>query len=85
MDVVLTATAVKKENKKVGSYFIAEFTYKAADSAEVQARQEFTEDFDVYREETLTTTAQLRIVQGYRVPDSYRLTEPEPAQLPNAA
>ncbi|NML65923.1 hypothetical protein HHL22_11970 [Hymenobacter sp. RP-2-7] len=85
-DVQLTATAVKKENKKVGgSYFIAEFSFQAADPAEVQARREFAEDFDLYREETLTTTAELRILTGYRVPDRYQLpAEPEPAQLPAA-
>ncbi len=82
-DVVLTATAVKKENKKVGgSYFIAEFSYQPADPAEVQARREFAEDFDVYREETLTGTAELRIFNGYRVPASY---EPEQPALSEAS
>ena len=80
-DVVLTAKASKKENKKVGgSYFIAEFTYSPADPAEVQARQEFAADHDIYREETLTGAAQLRIISGYRVPESYHFPE-QPAQL----
>jgi hypothetical protein len=79
-DVRLTAMAVKKENKKVGgNYFIAEFSYQPADVAEVAARRQFAEDFDLYREETLTGTAEVRILNGYRVPAGY---EPEqPTQL----
>ena len=79
-DVVLTCTPQKKENKTVGgSYFIVEFSYTPADPAEVQARQEFAQDFDLYREETLTGTEERRITQGYRVPASYHAEQP--AQL----
>ena len=53
--------------------------YVAADPAQVQALQEFAEDFDLYREETLTGTEERRITQGYRLPARY--TEPQPAQL----
>lgn len=84
-DVMLTVTPIKKQTEKDGkpaTYFIAEFSYTAADPAEVQARQEFAEDFDLYREETLTGTADLRIVQGYRLPAGYHAEQP--AQL-NAA
>ncbi|MBU6122250.1 hypothetical protein [Hymenobacter siberiensis] len=81
-DVVLTVTPIKKQTEKDGkpaTYFIAEFSYVAADPAEVQARQEFAEDFDLYREETLTGTADMRIVQGYRLPAGYHAELP--AQL----
>ncbi|WBO84496.1 hypothetical protein [Hymenobacter yonginensis] len=81
-DVLLTVTPQKKQTEKDGkpaTYFIAEFSYTAADPAQVQALQEFAEDFDLYREETLTGTEERRITQGYRLPARY--TEPQPAQL----
>ena len=85
-DVVLTVTPIKKLTEKEGkpaTHFIADFSYVAADPAEVQARQEFAEDFDLYREETLTSAADMRIVQGYRIPENYQLPEQRPArQLP---
>ncbi len=84
-DVLLTITASKKENKTVGGfYFIAEFMYTPADPAEVQARQEFAADHDLYREETITGAADTRIVQGYRLPASYELPR-QPAQLAEAS
>ncbi|MBD2716739.1 hypothetical protein KBK19_16965 [Microvirga sp. STR05] len=81
-DVLLTVTPQKKQTEKDGkpaTYFIAEFSYIPADLAEVQARQEFTQDHDIYRAETMTNTAELRICQGYRLPARY--TEPQPAEL----
>ena len=85
-EVELTVTPIKKQTEKDGkpaTYFIAEFSYTAADHAEVQARQEFAEDFDLYREETLTGMADTRIVQGYRIPEGYQFSEQRPAkQLP---
>ncbi|GAA3967395.1 hypothetical protein [Hymenobacter antarcticus] len=85
-EVELTVTPIKKQTEKDGkpaTYFIAEFSYTAADPAEVQARQEFAEDFDLYREETLTGMADTRILQGYRIPEGYQLPEQRPAkQLP---
>ena len=81
-EVLLTVTPSKKQTEKDGkpaTYYIAEFSYVPAEPAEVQARREFAEDFDLYREETLTGTAETRIVQGYRLPARY---QPEPpAQL----
>jgi len=83
-DVLLTITASKKENKTVGGfYFIAEFMYTPADPAEVQARQEFAADHDLYREETITGAADTRIVQGYRLPAGYEPPR-QPAQLAEA-
>jgi hypothetical protein len=82
-DVELTVTPVKKQTEKEGkpaTYFIAEFSYKAADPAEVQARQEFAEDFDLYREETLTGMADMRLVNGYRIPEGYQFPEQRAAK-----
>ncbi len=85
-EVELTVTPIKKQTEKDGkpaTYFIAEFSYKPADPAEVQARQEFAEDFDLYREETLTGTEERRITAGYRTPEGYQLPEQREAkQLP---
>ncbi|NVO30264.1 hypothetical protein [Hymenobacter lapidiphilus] len=84
-EVMLTVTPIKKQtvkDDKPATYYIADFSYEAADPAEVQALQEFVEDHDLYREETLTGTADTRIVQGYRLPAGYH-TEPQ-AQLSTA-
>ena len=85
-DVELTVTPLKKQTEKDGkpaTYFIADFSYKPADPAEAQARQEFAEDFDLYREDTLTGMADVRLVNGYRIPEGYQLPEQRPAkQLP---
>ncbi|OGX90125.1 hypothetical protein [Hymenobacter coccineus] len=79
-DVVVTATAQKKQTEKEGktaTYYIAEFSYTAADPAEVQARQEFAQDFAIWREETHTGEADTKLVHGYRVPAPAE----QPAQL----
>jgi hypothetical protein len=82
-DVLLTVEPVKKQTEKPdesgkmqkAQYFIAEFKYTAADPAEVEARRQFVEDFDLYREETLTGTEERRITEGYRTPEGYQLPE----------
>lgn len=90
-DVMLTVEPVKKQTEKPddtgkmqkAQYFIAEFKYTAADPAEVEARRQFVEDFDLYREETLTGTEERRITEGYRTPEGYQLPEQRAAkQLP---
>ncbi len=82
-EVELTVTPQKKQTEKDGkpaTYYIAEFSYKAADPAEVQARQEFAADHDLYREETLTGTEERRITEGYRTPEGYQLPEQRAAK-----
>lgn len=82
VDVVLTVRAAKKENKTVGgTYYIAEFEYAPADPAEVEARQQFAQDFPLYREETLTGEAEIRILQGYRLPEGRECPAEPQAQL----
>lgn len=80
--VVLTVTATKKENKKVGgTYYIAEFSYSDADPQAVQARAEFAADHDIYREETVTGEADISLFHGYRLPEHH---EPQRRALPVA-
>ncbi len=70
-DVVVTVTAAKKETTKEGkkaTYFIAEFSYTAADVAETQARKDFARDFELWRAETYTGLADVKLAQGYTVP-----------------
>ncbi len=70
-DVVITVRAEKKENTKItprGVYYIASFSYQVADKEKVQELQEFVADRRVYRQETLTDLAQVRVAQGYFSP-----------------
>jgi len=70
-DVLVTATAAKKETTKDGkkaTYYIAEFSYTPTDPAEAQARQDFARDFDLWRAETYTGQADMKLTQGYTVP-----------------
>ena len=70
-DVLVTVTAEKKQTTKEGkaaTYYIAQFSYTAADPAEVAARRDFARDFAIYRAETHTGKADMRIQHGYTVP-----------------
>ena len=72
-DVLVTVQASKKETTKDGkkaTYYIAEFSYQPADPAEVQARQDFARDFPIWREETHTGAADVRISRGYCNPNA---------------
>lgn len=63
-DVVITATAERKENSKTtpkSVYFIAEFTYTLADKEVTQTLQEFAAESQLYRAETLTDVAEIRV------------------------
>ena len=71
-DVILTVTAVQKENTKIkpkGTYFIADFQYKMADPKRTDELQQLSERIEIYRIETLHHTRQPTITHGYRVPD----------------
>ena len=70
-DVRVTVTAEKKQTTKEGktaTYFIAQFSYAAADAAEVAARRDYARDFPIWRAETHTGKADMRIQHGYTVP-----------------
>jgi hypothetical protein len=87
-DVTVKVTAEKKQTTKDGktaTYYIAQFSYEAADAAEVAARRDFAHDFPIWRAETYTGNADLRIQHGYTVPVEEDPTSPEPEALPAAA
>lgn len=70
-DVVVKVQAEKKETIKEGkkaTYFIAQFSYEAAQAEEVAARRDFARDFPIWRAETSTGKADTRIQYGYTVP-----------------
>lgn len=80
-DVTVKVTAEKKQTTKDGktaTYYIARFSYEAADAAEVAARRDFARDFPIWRAETYTGVADLRIQHGYTVPTE----EEQPQELP---
>lgn len=71
-DVILTVTAIAKENTKIkpkGIYYIADFTYTEADPQRTADLKELTGKIDIYRTETLSHTRVTTITQGYRVPE----------------
>lgn len=87
-DVLVTVTAEKKQTTKDGktaTYYIAQFSYEAADPAEVAARRDFARDFPLWRAETYTSAADMRLQYAYTVPVGEDPQGPEPAALPEAA
>ena len=91
-DVTVKVTAEKKQTTKDGktaTYYIAQFSYEAADAAEVAARRDFARDFAIWRAETYTGNADMRIQHAYTVPVEDEPISPEPAAealaLPQAA
>ncbi len=70
-DVVITATAEKKENTKItpkGVYYIATFSYQVAGREKVQELQAFVADHKIFRHDTLTDLADIRVAHGYFFP-----------------
>lgn len=62
-NVVLTATAERKENTKIqpkGVYYIAQFRYELADTDLTKQRQEFAQDNPIFRQDTLTDPARFK-------------------------
>ena len=88
-DVLVTVTAEKKQTTKDGkaaTYYIAQFSYAAADPAEVAARRDYARDFAIWRAETHTGKADMRIQHGYTVPATDEApAEDEPEALAMAA
>jgi hypothetical protein len=67
-DVVITATAEKKENTNIqpkGIYYIAEFTYTTAETERTKALKAFAADNKIYRKETLTDIANIKTSYNY--------------------
>ena len=87
-DVTVKVTAEKKQTTKDGktaTYYIAQFSYEAADPAEVSARHDFARDFPIWRAETYTGAADTRIQHGYTVPVEDDPHTPAPAAAELAA
>jgi hypothetical protein len=88
-DVVVKVTAEKKQTTKEGktaTYYIAQFSYEPAPAEEVAARRDYARDLPIWRTETYTEAADIRIQHGYTVPeDGDPHTSAQPAELPQAA
>ncbi len=70
-DVVITAKAEKKENTKItpkGVYYIAGFSYRIAPGEKVQEVQDFVKDNKIFRQETLTDLAHIKVANGFYNP-----------------
>ncbi len=67
-NVIITATAEPKENNKItpkGVYYIAQFSYRLAPVEKVKELQEYVADHKIYRQDTLTDLAQIKVAHGY--------------------
>ena len=67
-NVVLTATAERKENTKIqpkGVYYIAQFRYELADTDLIKQRQEFAQENPIFRQDTLTNPARFKTSHLY--------------------
>ena len=91
-DVVVKVQAEKKETTKEGkkaTYYIAQFSYEPAPAGEVAARRDYARDLPIWRAETYTGAADMRIQHGYTVPaegDHHHEQAPAPpAALQEAA
>lgn len=73
-DVVVTVTTSKKENTKItpkGVYYIAEFSYKQAGAEKIKELTEFVSDHQIYRAETITDTAEVRVSHNFSNPNAF--------------
>ncbi|CCG99867.1 hypothetical protein FAES_1858 [Fibrella aestuarina BUZ 2] len=87
-DVVITATAEKKENNKIqpkGIYYIADFTYQMADPAKSAELKAFAQDYKVFRQETLTDIANIKTAFNYYNPFAHAIDEPVLSPVLNPA
>ncbi|MGM9508823.1 hypothetical protein ACS5NO_13895 [Larkinella sp. GY13] len=79
-DVVITATAEKKENTKIqpkGIYYIATFSYKLANREETKTLKAFSQANKIFRLETLTDIANIKTAYNYHNP----FNEPDETEL----
>ena len=87
-DVLVKVQASKKETTKDGkkaTYYIAEFSYEPADAQQVAARRDFARDFPIWRAETYTGAADIRLVHGYTRPEPEQPAQVEPQDDANPA
>lgn len=67
-NVLLTATAERKENTKIqpkGVYYVAQFRYELADADLTKQRQEFARENAIFRQGTLTDPARFKTAHNY--------------------
>jgi len=67
-DVVITASAEKKENTKIqpkGVYYIASFSYELGHEKTTHELSQFVRDSRIFRQETLTDLADVKSSSGY--------------------
>lgn len=67
-NIVLTATAERKENTKIqpkGVYYIAQFRYELADADLTKQRQEFATENRIFRQDTLSDPAKFKTSHLY--------------------
>lgn len=87
-DVVITATAEKKQSKAEngGTYFMAQFTFKPADTAKVAEMAEFVADVQIWRKDTLNATCHITMQEGYpmEAASQYVAELSAPAEADNA-
>ena len=70
-DVVITATAERKENTKIqpkGVYYVANFSYKLADPEQTKTLKDFGQSTKIFRQETLTDIANIKTAYNYYNP-----------------
>jgi len=70
-DVVVTATAERKENTRIqprGVYYVASFSYQPADPARTRERNAYAADHKIFRQETLTDLANVKTAHHYYNP-----------------
>lgn len=70
-DVVITATAEKKENNKIqpkGTYYIGSFSYQFADPEHTRELKGFADSRRLFRQETLTDVADIKTSHNFYNP-----------------
>ncbi|MFD1144937.1 hypothetical protein ACFQ4C_27655 [Larkinella insperata] len=70
-DVVVTATAERKENTKIqpkGVYYVANFSYRLADPEQTKKMKAFGQSAKIFRQETLTDIATIKTAFNYYNP-----------------
>lgn len=73
-DVVITATAERKENSRVNPksiYYIATFSYEPADPARTVDLKQYAQTHRIFRQETLTDIANIKTAMNYYNPFAY--------------
>lgn len=82
-DVLITATAEKKQNKEGGTYYMAHFAYTTADPTRTQTLKDYAQSAKIFRGETLTDVVNMKTTYNYYNPFALGSAE-EAGALPPA-